>query len=116
MILVDDINAIAAAAEDDFVSAITDLSLLSTPGWHKDPDGLTAAWGKLVYGRNITINTTLPLTFSEPPYFVEVQYEGEERATVEVVDITESKLTIKLLGTPKVGDEIYYKVYGRVSA
>ena len=114
--MVDDINAIAAAAEDDFVSAITDLSLLSTPGWHKDPEGLTSAWGKLAYGRNTTINTTLPLTFSEPPYFVEVQYEGEERATVEVVSITESKLTIKLLGEPKVGDEIYYKVYGRVSA
>ena len=112
--IVDDINAIAAAAEDDFVSAITDLSLLSTPGWHKDPEGLTSAWGNLVYGRNTTINTTLPITFSETPYFVEVQYEGDERATVEVVSITESKLTIKLLGEPKVGDEIYYKVYGRV--
>lgn len=94
-------------------SKYRNLDLLGTPGFHIEPEGLTSTWSQVLCGDG-DLSLTLPITFSEKPVHVDVQYKGEGIASIKVIELDVARVRIKVLGDFNPTDTIYYKVYGRL--
>lgn len=105
--------ALAELGIEELRAKYRNLDLLGTPGYHIEPEGLTSTWSQVLCGDG-DLSLTLPITFSDKPVHLDVQYKGEGLASIKVVSYTAASIHLKVLGEYSPTDTIYYKVYGQL--